>query len=210
MAKGLPLPSKNTSQNAHLKKRKLEVEKSNDDEVEQRLSQIKERYPKMKPLKALCAVIYERSAGNVSITIKKLNISRRTFYLWKETDDDFAELIKETDEEMIDTAETQLRHNIVNGDTTALIFFLKTKGRERGYVEKIEHEDVTDKSLDAETAGKRYDIDNLMSRHKKALEVLKKVRDREKNDTTKPKPKKANTATSRTSRSRKGRSKTKS
>jgi hypothetical protein len=41
---------------------------------------------------------------------------------------------------MIDNAESKLYAKVVEGDTTALIFFLKTQGRSRGYVEKQETE----------------------------------------------------------------------
>ena len=38
----------------------------------------------------------------------------------------------------LDFAETMLMKHIREGDTTSLIFYLKTKGRERGYVERVE------------------------------------------------------------------------
>ena len=44
----------------------------------------------------------------------------------------------EARESMLDTAEATLYDKIAAGDTTALIFFLKTEGKSRGYVERQE------------------------------------------------------------------------
>jgi hypothetical protein len=49
-----------------------------------------------------------------------------------------AEAHKEAKESAIDFVESQLLKNIKKGDTTAAIFFLKTLGRSRGYVDRQE------------------------------------------------------------------------
>ena len=82
--------------------------------------------------------------GNVSESCKALNISRQTFYRGKESDEQFKEKCDNVPEELLDLAENALLNEINNpkskGHTTAYIFFLKTKGRKRGYVEKQEVE----------------------------------------------------------------------
>ena len=81
--------------------------------------------------------IYEKTFGNISASCKQTNISRQTFYDWKKKDELFAERESEIKEGLLDFAETQLYSAIRNGRTAELIFFLKTKGRERGYSEQV-------------------------------------------------------------------------
>jgi hypothetical protein len=75
---------------------------------------------------------------NVSKTCRACNISRKTFYLWKEQDEEFAALVDDCEEAITDEIEGLLRERVRELDTTAIIFFLKTKGKKRGYVEKQE------------------------------------------------------------------------
>lgn len=83
---------------------------------------------------------YEKKAGNVSATATACNITRRTFYHWMETDEDFANKIKDVNESLLDFAESKLLEKVNEGDLTAVIFMLKTKGKERGYVERVENQ----------------------------------------------------------------------
>lgn len=94
---------------------------------------------KRKELKESYLEAFDSSACNVSVSCKKVGISRNTFYEWKKDDLEFAEQCKEKEESLIDFAETMLYKGIKDGKTTELIFFLKTKGQSRGYVEKQQH-----------------------------------------------------------------------
>ncbi len=86
--------------------------------------------------------IYEKSMGNISYTCKQIGITRQTFYRWCKNDKQFNEAVNEVPETNLDFAESALLKNIKEGKETSLIFFLKTKGKSRGYVERTEH-DVT-------------------------------------------------------------------
>ncbi|GIZ15512.1 hypothetical protein [Capnocytophaga catalasegens] len=88
----------------------------------------------------IIADIYAKKSCNISATCSALNITRKTFYSWREKRPKLNELLKEAEESIIDFAESKLLSNIQEGDTTSLIFFLKTKGKHRGYVEKVEQE----------------------------------------------------------------------
>ena len=48
------------------------------------------------------------------------------------------EVLQSSRETMLDNAETALYDEALNGNTTALIFFLKTQGKSRGYTERQE------------------------------------------------------------------------
>ena len=80
--------------------------------------------------------------GNITASCQSAGISRRTYYDWIEADPDFKQAVDDINEESIDFAESSLKQQIKDGDTTATIFYLKTKGKKRGYVEKTETESV--------------------------------------------------------------------
>ncbi len=86
------------------------------------------------------AEVYKKKGCNITATCAALNISRRTFYQKKEKSKSLQDLLAEADESMLDFAESKLIEHINNNDITSLIFFLKTKGKKRGYVERTEHD----------------------------------------------------------------------
>lgn len=80
----------------------------------------------------------EKSLGVVTTACAHTGVARRTFYNWMREDDDFAEKVRELEEVALDFAESQLHKKIKDGDTAATIFYLKTKGKKRGYIERAE------------------------------------------------------------------------
>ena len=82
--------------------------------------------------------IYEKKGCNITATCSALGISRKTFYEWRAKKKKLAEALEEKEESIIDYAESKLVEHIQNDDIQALIFFLRTKGKKRGYVEKTE------------------------------------------------------------------------
>lgn len=83
--------------------------------------------------------IYEKKGCNVSVTCTALGINRRTFYDWRNGDKELDERLKEVEESLIDFTESKLLEKISEGDMTAIIFHLKTKGKQRGYIERVEN-----------------------------------------------------------------------
>ncbi len=77
--------------------------------------------------------------GNVSLVCQSLNIGRSIFYKWKRDDVEFSEAVDNIIEFHIDEVEDALKKKIDEGDITAIIFYLKTIGKKRGYVEKREN-----------------------------------------------------------------------
>lgn len=80
----------------------------------------------------------EKSLGVVTVACKKANIPRSTYYKWLKEDTDFANAVKDIENIALDFAESQLHSQIESGNTSATIFYLKTKGKKRGYIEKQE------------------------------------------------------------------------
>lgn len=92
----------------------------------------------MEDKKELFLEAYDAAAGNISVACKKANIARKTFYNWRDADKEFAEKVNEVDESFCDLLESKAKQKVMEGDTTMLIFMLKTKCKSRGYVEKTE------------------------------------------------------------------------
>lgn len=80
----------------------------------------------------------EKSLGVVTSACKQAGVGRTTFYEWLKTDEEFARQVRDIDNIALDFAESQLHHQIKGGNTSATIFYLKTKGKARGYVERQE------------------------------------------------------------------------
>ena len=83
--------------------------------------------------------VYNKKGCNISATCNALGISRQSFYNYKDSSEKLREQIEEADEAILDFAESKLMQHINDGDVTSLIFFLKTKGKSRGYVERTEN-----------------------------------------------------------------------
>lgn len=76
------------------------------------------------------------SLGVVTVACKKVGCSRNTFYEYYRDDAEFRDEINNVDDYALDFVESQLFKLIKEGDKTAIIFYLKTKGQKRGYIEK--------------------------------------------------------------------------
>ena len=89
---------------------------------------------KEKLLKAL-----QETQGLIYHACKKAgNISRSTYYRYMREDEEFAQAVEDIKEAQIDYVEGQLIKNISDGRETSIIFYLKSKTRDRGYAEKLD------------------------------------------------------------------------
>ena len=86
----------------------------------------------------------EKSLGVVTTAVKLVGISRSTFYKWIQEDQEFAKAVKEIENITLDFVESQLHKQIRDGNTPSTIFYLKTKGKKRGYYEKQQLDMTTD------------------------------------------------------------------
>lgn len=80
----------------------------------------------------------EQSLGVVTSACKKVGIGRTTYYDYYRNDPEFRAAVDELSNVALDFAESQLHRQIKDGNTAATIFYLKTKGKQRGYIERQE------------------------------------------------------------------------
>lgn len=78
--------------------------------------------------------------GIISYACDVIGISRACYYKWIESDPKFKERADEINERVVDVVESKLLNAINDDDLTAIIFYLKTKGKKRGYVERVEQD----------------------------------------------------------------------
>jgi hypothetical protein len=99
----------------------------------------------------------EKSLGVVTSACKSVDIARETHYRWLREDADYKAAVDELSDVALDFAESQLHKQIKDGNSTATIFFLKTKGKKRGYVERQELDVSTGKMFQIEVLGNDTD-----------------------------------------------------
>jgi len=94
--------------------------------------------------KGLMLEALEKSLGIVSTACKMVDISRQTHYAWLKADEEYKKAVNSIQDSVLDFAESHLYKLVKEGNPAATIFFLKTKGKKRGYIERQEIE-VTEK-----------------------------------------------------------------
>lgn len=82
----------------------------------------------------------DKSLGIVSTAAKMAGIDRTTHHKWVREDPEYKAAVDQIAESVIDFAESHLYKLIKEGNPAANIFYLKTKGKNRGYIERQEIE----------------------------------------------------------------------
>jgi hypothetical protein len=108
-----------------------------------------ENAQKFTPKKRAVLDALEKSLGVVTTACKQVGVSRRSHYKWLEMDPEYKKAVEDLENVALDFAESQLHKQIQDGNTSATIFLLKTKGKKRGYVERqeIQHESTIESKL---------------------------------------------------------------
>lgn len=96
----------------------------------------------------------EKSLGVVTTACKLAGLGRTTFYEYYNTDDNFKNSCDDIENIALDFAESQLHKQIKGGNPTSTIFFLKTKGKSRGYFEKQVNENINSGMLEIKVSDK--------------------------------------------------------
>lgn len=87
------------------------------------------------------------SAGLQYLAANKLRCAPSTVTNYVKANKRLQRVVEECEESRIDLAEGKLAEKIGEGDLTAIIFFLKTKGKNRGYTERQEFSGANGESL---------------------------------------------------------------
>lgn len=146
--------------------------------------------------------------GNVTKSCELVGINRKTFYEYLKDDEEFKESIEEVGESALDFVESKLFQRIEGveveeekafsyegkvevkkikrqypPDTTAIIFYLKTKGKERGYIERQEiinknaPTDPFEGKTEAEIDEMLRELEQEEQQEKEKIREFKKVED---------------------------------
>ena len=98
---------------------------------------------KSKHLKKELISALRSNLGVVSNACEALSISRTTYYKYYNEDSEFRSEVDNVGDSTLDFVESKLFDLISNGNVAATIFYMKTKGKRRGYVERQEVEHNT-------------------------------------------------------------------
>jgi len=90
---------------------------------------------KKKMLEAL-----EKSLGVVTQAAKLAELNRGDHYNYLKSDPVYAAAVLELENVSLDFAESKLFKEVEGGNITAIIFYLKCKGKKRGYIDHVETE----------------------------------------------------------------------
>lgn len=80
--------------------------------------------------------------GLVTVAARRLGVSRQAIYSMRDKHKSVAQALDDARERTTDLAEGKLIQQINDGNTTAIIFYLKTQGKHRGYIERQEIENT--------------------------------------------------------------------
>lgn len=86
--------------------------------------------------------LIESLKGNLAAIARSLGVSRQTVHNRINESPTLGKALAQARETMIDNAESSLYAKVLAGDITAIIFFLKTQGKRRGYSDSGESDRI--------------------------------------------------------------------
>ncbi len=89
-------------------------------------------------LKKEFPIVLRNCLGIVSTACDRLKVSRSWYYEMRKSDLEFRQTCDDVNEVVVDYVEGKLLELIEDKNPAAIIFYAKTKGKHRGYVERIE------------------------------------------------------------------------
>ena len=80
----------------------------------------------------------ERSLGIVTPACKEIGISRETFYRYYREDEVFKQAVDDINNITLDFVENQLLKQIKEGSERSILFYMKYRGKTRGYNDSLD------------------------------------------------------------------------
>lgn len=105
-----------------------------------------------------------KTGGLITVAAQKLDCHYSTVENYINRSQKIKSELKKIKEKTLDIAEAQLITKINEGDLGAIIFYLKCKGKDRGYIERQEFQNIEVKpveiKIDCENTDIKIDIEN--------------------------------------------------
>lgn len=108
------------------------------DDLTQLVDQLKKKQPaptpkRLKLTKKMVKDALEKTRGNLSMAAQSLGVSRQTVYAYMERYPELKDIRADAVEYVTDIAEGHLEKMILSGDQRAVEFWLRYRGKGRGY-----------------------------------------------------------------------------
>jgi hypothetical protein len=80
----------------------------------------------------------KRNLNVITAACEQTGFGRQTFYNWCDKDPEFRRRVDELNDIQFDFVETQLLKKIKEGSEASIIFYMKTKGKKKGYGDNLD------------------------------------------------------------------------
>jgi len=88
--------------------------------------------------KRLLLIALEKTLGIVTPACQEVGISRDRFYKYYNEDPEFKRKVDELNQVTLDFVENQLLKKIKDGSEKSIMFYMRYKGKKRGYVDNLD------------------------------------------------------------------------
>ena len=129
-------PKKTTTKKKTTKKKTKPVEKDCENGILELDIEIKSAKQNLTLRKRAMIEALETTMGIVSRASALCGVTRASHYLWLQEDPVYKEAFDDVSEMQLDFGEGALFDKMKEGSTAEIIFFMKCKGKSRGYTEK--------------------------------------------------------------------------
>ena len=83
-------------------------------------------------------IALEKTLGVITMACKETGISRQSYHKWYNEDEEFRRRVDEIEDIQTDFVENQLFKKIKEGSERSILFYMKYKGKKRGYNDSID------------------------------------------------------------------------